>query len=195
MGMGTVWRHLPNLVSVLRIVLVVPIGWMMLERRYDTALWLVLAAGLSDAFDGWLARRFGWRSRLGAFLDPAADKVLLLTGFVVLALMDRLPWWLALIVVGRDAVIVGGALAYRLLIGPFLAQPRRLAKYCTLVQILCILLVLLQSSGFANIHVQAAQWLTAVLTVASGVDYVLHWAARARHTGRSAATPDKERMA
>jgi cardiolipin synthase (CMP-forming) len=184
----TPWRHLPNLISLLRIALVVPVAWMMTEQRYGTALWLALVAGLSDALDGWMARHFGWRSRLGAFLDPAADKLLLMTSYLVLAIMHRLPWWLAALVLGRDLVILGGALAYRLLIGPFTAQPRRLAKYCTMVQILCILLELVRSSAFPSLRVDAVQWLVAVLTVASGLDYVLHWSARARRVGRAGHT-------
>ena len=181
----TPWRHLPNLISLLRIALVVPVAWMMTEHRYGMALWLALVAGLSDALDGWMARHFGWRSRLGAFLDPAADKLLLMTSYLVLALMHRLPWWLAALVLGRDLVILGGALAYRLLIGPFTAQPRRLAKICTMVQILCILLELVRSSIFPALHVEAVQWLVAVLTLASGLDYVVHWSARARRVGRA----------
>ena len=184
-GARSPWRHLPNLISLLRIGLVFPVAWMMTEQRYGTALWLALVAGLSDALDGWMARQFGWRSRLGAFLDPAADKLLLMTSYLVLAIMARLPWWLALIVLGRDLVILGGALAYRLLIGPFTAQPRRLAKLCTLVQIVCILLELLRSSALPGLHVEAVQWLVAVLTLASGLDYVVHWAARARRVGRA----------
>ncbi len=194
-GARTVWRHLPNVISMLRIALVVPVAWMMTEHRYGVALWLALIAGLSDALDGWLARQFGWRSRLGAFLDPAADKLLLMTSYLVLAIMHRLPWWLALLVLGRDLVILGGALGYRLLIGPFTAQPRRLAKMCTLVQILCILLELMRSSVLPGLHVEAVQWLVAVLTLASGLDYVLHWAARARRVGRAGQNMDKEHIA
>ena len=194
-GARSIWRHLPNMISMLRIALVVPVAWMMTEHRYGTALWLALIAGLSDALDGWMARQFGWRSRLGAFLDPAADKLLLMTSYLVLAIMHRLPWWLALLVLGRDLVILGGALGYRLLIGPFTAQPRRLAKMCTLVQILCILLELLRSSVFPDLHVEAVQWLVAVLTLASGIDYVLHWAARARRIGRGGQNKDMERTA
>jgi cardiolipin synthase len=181
----TPWRHLPNLISLLRIALVVPVAWMILQHRYDTALWLALIAGLSDALDGWLARRFGWRSRLGAFLDPAADKLLLMTSYLVLAFMLVVPWWLTALVLGRDAVILGGALAYRIWVGPFTAQPRRLAKFCTLVQILYVLALLLRSSGFSDLHISALQWLVVVLTVASGLDYVWHWSARTRRQWNS----------
>jgi cardiolipin synthase (CMP-forming) len=191
----TIWRHLPNLISIMRIALVLPVAWMMTEHRYGTALWLALVAGLSDALDGWMARHFGWRSRLGAFLDPAADKLLLMTSYLVLAIMARLPWWLAILVLGRDLVILGGALAYRVLIGPFVAQPRRLAKMCTMVQILCILLELLRSSVFPDLHVAAVQWLVAVLTIASGLDCVVHWSMRARRVGRGKGATDEERVA
>lgn len=187
----TVWRHLPNLISVARIALVLPVAVLMIRAQYGTALWVALAAGLSDALDGWLARRFGWRSRLGAFLDPVADKLLLMTSYLVLAVLGALPLWIALLVLGRDLVILGGALGYRLWVGPFKARPRRLAKFSTLVQILFVLLVLLRKSAFAALQVQPLLWLVAVLTVASGVDYVLHWLARARrqwNAARSLAT-------
>ncbi|GAB3027070.1 MULTISPECIES: CDP-alcohol phosphatidyltransferase family protein [Oleiagrimonas] len=188
----TIWRHLPNLISLLRIALVVPVAWLMLEHRYGSALWLALVAGLSDALDGWMARHFGWRSRLGAFLDPAADKLLLMTSYLVLALMAKLPWWLALLVLGRDLVILGGALGYRLLIGPFTAQPSRIAKFCTMLQIVYVLLVLLRSSALPSLHLQPMQWLVALLTVASGLDYVLRWAVRARREGRAGRRHSKE---
>ncbi|MDA3914048.1 CDP-alcohol phosphatidyltransferase family protein [Oleiagrimonas sp.] len=179
-GKETAWRHLPNFISLVRIALVLPVAVLITREHYSMALWLALAAGLSDAFDGWLARHFGWRSRLGALLDPAADKLLLMTCYLVLALMQVLPLWLALLVLGRDLVILGGALGYRLWIGPFKAQPRRLAKLSTMLQILFVLLVLLRNSAFASMQVQPLGWLVAVLTVASGVDYVIHWLARAR---------------
>lgn len=191
-GARSHWRHLPNLISLMRIALVLPVAWAMTGERYGLALWLALVAGLSDAVDGWLARAFGWRSRLGALLDPAADKLLLITSYLVLAVMGRLPWWLALIVLGRDLVILGGALAYRLLIGPFKTHPRPLAKLCTMVQIVCILLELLRSSALPGLHVEAVQWLVAALTLASGLDYVVHWAARARREARTGQSEDKE---
>lgn len=179
------WRHLPNLITVLRIVLVCPLFWLICEGRHGAALVVALVAGISDALDGFIAKRYGWQSRLGGMLDPIADKLLLVASFVALVLIGSLPLWLLLIVIGRDVVIVCGAIAYHYLIGTFAAAPSRLSKLTTLVQILCVLMELLRLSfmpdlaGRDVIHVA-----TAALTVLSGLHYVLAWSARARQTLR-----------
>lgn len=178
---ATPWRHLPNAISVVRVVLVVPLTAAILARRFDAALWLALVAALSDAFDGWLARRFSWRSRLGGMLDPAADKLLLVACYLALTHMGELPLWLALVVLGRDLVIVAGAAAYRWLVGPFKANPTRLSKYCTLVQILYVLAVLLGELAQPQLWLEPLAALVAVLTIASGIDYMFSWSRRARH--------------
>ena len=116
-------RHLPNLISFLRIALVAPLIVLLLDADFEAALWIALAAGVSDALDGFLARHFGWRSRLGSLLDPAADKLLLVAAYLCLAQIGQVAWALALLVLARDAVIVLGALAYHHVVGKFDAQP------------------------------------------------------------------------
>src|SRR5688572_24109147 len=111
-------RHIPNLLTLLRMLLTVPLAWLLRDGRFDTALIVALVAGFTDALDGFLAKRFSWQSRLGGLIDPVADKLLLVACFVGLAQVDALPWWLAAVVIGRDAVIVSGAVAYHNLIGP-----------------------------------------------------------------------------
>ena len=91
-------RHLPNLLTLLRLLLTLPIAWLLLSERFAAALWLFAVAGASDALDGFLARRFGWVSRVGSVLDPLADKLLLVTSYVCLGLSQVLPWWLTLLV-------------------------------------------------------------------------------------------------
>jgi cardiolipin synthase len=174
------WRYLPNAISLVRIALVLPVGLAIATRRFDTALWLAVVAGVSDALDGWLARRFNWRSRLGGMLDPLADKLLLLTCFLVLLHVGSVPLALVALVVGRDLVIVAGALAWRWLIGPFQADPSWLSKCCTMVQILYVLAVLLSLAGMPGLMLAPLAWLVAVMTAASGLDYVLRWSLRAR---------------
>ncbi len=105
-------RHLPNLLTCLRLALVLPVAWLLLRQQYPQALWLFLLAGLSDALDGLLARRFGWTSRLGAWLDPIADKLLLVISYVCLTLNGLVPVWLTAVLLLRDLVIVGGAGAF-----------------------------------------------------------------------------------
>jgi cardiolipin synthase (CMP-forming) len=99
-------RHLPNLITLLRMVLVVPLCWLISNGRYDGALLVAALAGFSDALDGYLAKRCGWQSWIGGMLDPVADKLLLTAAFVWLALVGGIAAWLALLVVGRDLVTI-----------------------------------------------------------------------------------------
>ncbi|HMM67197.1 MAG TPA: CDP-alcohol phosphatidyltransferase family protein [Dokdonella sp.] len=174
------WRHLPNLITGFRIVLVWPVFWLISTGRFGSALLLAALAGISDAVDGYLAKHYGWESRLGGLLDPLADKLLLLAGFLALTLIGSVPAWLLSIVIGRDVLIVCGAVAYHNLIGPFDAQPSRLSKLTTLVQILFVLAELLRLAWVPELPGELALlWLTAALTVLSGLHYVLVWSLRA----------------
>jgi cardiolipin synthase len=179
------WRHLPNLISALRLLLVLPAFWLIGEREYAQALVIVAIAGASDALDGYLAKRFGWQSRLGGLLDPLADKMLLLAGFLGLAMTGALPAWLFVLVIGRDLLIVCGAVAYHNLVGPFDAEPTRLSKLTTVVQIACVIGELLRLAWLPELPGRLALLVaTAVLTVASGLHYVVVWSARARRAVR-----------
>jgi cardiolipin synthase len=175
-------RHLPNLITVLRMLLIVPVCWLIATERYEGALVLAAIAGLSDAVDGFLAKRYGWQTWLGGILDPIADKLLLMAAFLSLAFAADLPLWLAALVIGRDLVIVGGATAYYYLIGRFDAEPSLLSKLTTVVQILFVLGELLRLSGLLAVSDSvrtACIAITAALTVASGVHYVVVWSTRA----------------
>jgi cardiolipin synthase len=175
-------RHLPNLITALRILLIVPLCWLIDTAHYEGALVIAAIAGLSDAVDGFIAKRYGWQSWLGGILDPIADKLLLMAAFLWLALAGNVPVWLAALVIGRDLVIVSGAVAYFYLIGRFDAEPSRLSKLTTVVQIVFVLGELLRLSHLIEIPDAvriAAIAITALLTLASGVHYVLVWSARA----------------
>ncbi|MCW8839927.1 MAG: CDP-alcohol phosphatidyltransferase family protein, partial [Gammaproteobacteria bacterium] len=128
-------RHIPNLISVLRIMLVVPIMVLLARGEYLLVLMLFVVAGLSDSLDGYLARRFDWRSQLGALLDPLGDKFLLVGVYLVLGWNGLLPGWLVGLVILRDVVIVSGALAYRRLCGELTMEPTLISKANTLLQI------------------------------------------------------------
>jgi cardiolipin synthase (CMP-forming) len=180
------WRHLPNAISALRVVLVLPIGWLLLHRNWSSALMLVAVAGVSDGLDGFLARHYGWQSRLGGMLDAIADKLLLVCCFVILAWLGEVPVWLAIIVCGRDLVIGSGALLWRLLIGRIDPQPSLLSKACTLMQILYLLSVLLALIGWPAPVSAPLAWVVAALCVVSGLDYVIRWSRRAWQVGREA---------
>jgi cardiolipin synthase len=177
-------RHLPNVITALRIALVVPLCHLIMTGRYEGALLVTAIAGLSDALDGFLAKRFGWTSWIGGMLDPIADKLMLMAAFVSLALAGELPMWLAALVVGRDLAIVAGAVAYHNLVGRFDASPSRLSKLTTVVQIVFVLVELLRLSHWIDLSAPIHQAMiggVALLTLASGVHYIVVWSARARH--------------
>ena len=184
--LATPFRHLPNLVTVVRFVLVAPAGWLLWHSAVTEALVLIAIAGLSDAVDGLLARRFNWRTRFGAIADPAADKLLSLVVFVVLAMQGHVPWWLLGIVVGRDLVIVCGAFAYRQVLGNFDVEPTLLSKVHTGLLVAMLLFVLVGLADFGLVATIAAVIvdpagfvLVGVSGVASGVHYVVVWSRRA----------------
>lgn len=178
--------HLPNAISILRILLVLPIVLALLAGDYLLALLLICFAGASDGLDGLLARRFDWRSRLGGILDPLADKLMVTALFLTLAWLGLSPVWLTAVVILRDAVIVAGALAYNSLVGEVQPEPTGLSKANTILQLIYVLgVVSRQALGWP-----AAAWLLPLgaavffACVVSGLDYVLTWGARARAAQR-----------
>lgn len=185
-------KNLPNIISVARIVLVIPAAWLLWKALYVEALVLMTVAGASDAVDGWLARRLDAVSRFGSALDPVADKLLVAVMFVVFAVQGHLPVWLAVIVLGRDLLIVSGASAYRLLFGHIEFAPSYLSKANTALQIGVALLLLLSLCGFGVLSAVAGLvvepwgfYVLAALGVASGADYVITWSLRAWREARS----------
>ena len=175
-------RWLPNAISVFRIVLVVPVVVFILDGRFGEALTVYFVAGISDGVDGFLARRFNWHTRLGALLDPIADKLLVACSYLTLAWVSQIPTWLAVVVVLRDVVILGGATAYNFLIAPVQGEPTRISKLNTILEILFVTAVLAR----AALDWPAAEIVMVlgagvfVTVVISGADYVVAWSQRAR---------------
>lgn len=180
-------RWLPNAISLLRIVLIAPILYFIVENRHDLALILFFVAGFSDGLDGYLAKTFGWHTRLGALLDPVADKLLVAGCFITLAVTGLIPVWLAIVVVFRDVVIVGGATAYHFLIKPVEGEPSTVSKLNTLLELFLVLFLLSRAVyGWPdNITIVVLGAGVFVTVVVSGVDYVLSWSKRARHRGET----------
>jgi cardiolipin synthase len=173
---------LPNAISIMRIALIGPILYSLLNGQFAWALALFFVAGFSDGVDGYLAVRFNWTTRLGGLLDPAADKMLITGMFVALAWTGHIPVWLASIVILRDVVIVAGALAYNYLVKPVPGEPSRISKLNTALQMLYILFVV-SEAGFGWPDKIALTVLGAsifVTVVISGVDYIWSWSRRAR---------------
>ena len=132
-------------------------------------------AALSDALDGFLARRYGWQSRLGAMLDPLADKVLLVSAFLSLTFIKALPLWLTLLVVGRDILIIAGTFVYHWVAGSIQFKPSRLGKLCTLLQLSLIMTALVSAALSYTKPVLILQPLVALFTIGSGLQYVVEW--------------------
>lgn len=166
-------RQLPNFISSLRILLVVPIAVALAHHRLIATLWLFGVAAASDAVDGFLAKRFGWQTDLGGILDPLADKLMLATVFIVLTLLGSVPLWLTVTVIARDGIIVLGAISYRVLLGPVKARPSKVSKLNTLCQILFILAVIgSQQFAWPGIYALTLGALVFVTVAVSGIDYV-----------------------
>jgi len=174
-------RHIPNIISAIRILLVVPIALALAEQRLALSILLFALAAASDAADGFLARRFGWQSELGAVLDPIADKLLLATAFVTLSFLKLVPLWLMAAAVARDVIIVFGAAAYRMVIGHLTAHPSLISKVNTLCQASFILAVVSRAK-FSMPPEWWVTWLGALTfatVIVSGIDYVLVYGKRA----------------
>lgn len=175
------WRWIPNALTFLRVLLIIPFAISLYNEQYRSALLVFLIAAASDGFDGYLARHFDWKSRLGAIADPLADKALLITSYLMLTLTGVLPLWLFLLVIGRDLVIVSGGLAYHHFIGRFDMQPSMLGKLNTLVQILVVLAIVIYLAGYPMQPwvIPGGIWLVAATALASGLHYILVWTRRA----------------
>jgi len=169
--------NIPNFICLVRIVLVVPITLLLVRDQYTIALVLIVIAGLSDGLDGYLARHFGWTSRIGGLLDPLADKLLFVTVFAALTWNGLVPVWLFAVVIGRDVIIVSGALAYEYLIGPVEPAPSKVGKLNTVMALLYLFFLMTwQIFGWppeVTLTVTGAG--VFVVSLVSGLDYVLTW--------------------
>lgn len=185
MNTNSLVRQVPNTLTTLRLLLAIPLCWLILQREFESVLWVGLAAGLSDGVDGWLARRLDAASRYGAIVDPLADKLMLSGAYPAMAAVGLLPWWLALIVIGRDIVIVLGALAYHALYGRYSMSPSVLGKFSTFLQIVFAISLLLQQvfPVFPQAVLSAALYLVAAVSIASGAHYVWVWGLKAVRQG------------
>ena len=183
---AVIWRHLPNILSVLRILMAPPAVLALTTGRYSAALLLILAAGVTDVLDGYLARRFQWTSWLGSVLDPLADKSLVLGAYIALAWLEFVPVWIAVLVVGRDAIIVTGASAYGYLFGSYEMTPMALSKANSGLQVLFAAVVVARLAEFpvSDALVQTLLWAVALMTVGSGLQYVWVWGNKAMAQAR-----------
>ncbi|HTM12079.1 MAG TPA: CDP-alcohol phosphatidyltransferase family protein [Bryobacteraceae bacterium] len=165
-------KHLPNLLTAARLALAPYLFLLMFRHRYSTIIPLFILIGITDVVDGFLARRYGASSSLGAYLDPVADKVLLSGTFLVLALTGAIEWWLAAVVLGRDLMILAAAGVLYIATARRNFPPSPWGKISTLVQIVFLCFQIGYLAGIAVAPaVTALKWLTVALAVASLADY------------------------
>lgn len=167
----------PNVITVFRFLLVPAVIYWLLAGQQAMAFAGFVAAGVSDGIDGFIARHFNQRSKLGAYLDPMADKLLLVSVFVVLGMMGGLPLWLVIAVVSRDALIVFAVILSSVMAQPVEMRPLMVSKANTVAQIVLAAVALGQPAFGVDLGyvLPALIWLTGLLTVASGAAYLVGW--------------------
>ncbi len=173
-------RHIPNLICLLRLALVWPVAAALASGEFLLALALFMLAAISDGLDGYLAKRFNWTSELGKFLDPLADKLLLMTVFIEAAWLGLVPWWITAAAVARDVLIGLGALVFRLWFGPLHGRPTRISKINTGAQLLYLMGVMFGAAeGFPPHEIlDALAVLTLATIVLSGYHYMVTFTRR-----------------
>jgi cardiolipin synthase len=174
-------RFIPNALCILRMLLVMPVAWLLLQQEFWLTLWLFAFAAFTDGLDGFLAKRCGWTSQLGKIPDPLADKILLVGVFMTLAIIGLVPVWLALVAIARDVIISAGAITYNALYGDPGGRPTWISKLNTLCQV-AYLLTIVGSQALQQVPDTALTVLGAlvfVTTVVSGLDYVITYARKA----------------
>ena len=168
---------IPNLVTLARLFSVPLVIWLLTANQVAAAFWVFVAAGLSDAVDGFIAKRFGQSSRLGGYLDPVADKALLVSVYVALAIQGLIPNWITILVVSRDLLIVGGLVLSMAISLTISMRPFLISKVNTAVQIGGAALALAHSGYELELgsYQELVYYAIAATTIASGVVYVIHW--------------------
>lgn len=171
-------KHIPNALSLFRLMLIAPFLITLYYQEYRCALYIFILAGITDGLDGWLARRFHWQSFLGSFIDPLADKLLVASSFISLALIGVLPWWLVILVFLRDFSISLGVVVWYWFIQKKLDfVPSFLSKLNTTFQLFLVVLCLFQLAyfSFPPYFINAIIGLTALTTAITYIDYLITW--------------------
>ncbi len=163
---------LANWLTVLRILLIPAFVTLLVYRRPGMALAVFCLASLTDLLDGYIARRRGSQSRLGAFLDPTADKLLLTASYLTLTYLRALPFWISAVVISRDVILVFGAVLIHIAGGRIYPSPTWAGKLSTFFQILTVLLAMLRPYTGGSVGLKISLWVTAAFTVFSGIQYI-----------------------
>lgn len=169
--------NIPNTLTFGRIVSVPLLIWLIIGHNFFAAFLVFMLAGISDAADGYLAKRYNWHTELGSYLDPIADKALLVSIYVALGVAGHLPVWLVIAVVSRDVLIVGAVVLAWMMSRPVKVKPLVVSKINTFAQIALAGLVLaklglgLGLDGLVNVLI----WVTGTLTILSAIAYFWGW--------------------
>lgn len=170
---------LPNLISLARLFAVPLMVWLIVAGEMTVAFWVFVAAGISDAVDGFIAKRFDAITTFGSYIDPLADKALLVSCFVALGIEGQIANWLVILVVFRDVVIIGGAILAVPLGRPVIMRPLFISKLNTTTQIILVALVLAEIG--VGVHeaklIVLMQYIVAATTLASGIGYAYRYVA------------------
>lgn len=182
---GLKLKDLPNIISFMRLLAVMPVVLLLLEGEFGWSLLIFGMAGLSDGLDGFLAKQFHWQSRLGGILDPLADKTLLVASFLVLGALKLLPIWLVVAAIGRDLIIVGGATLYHFQVEEIRAAPTWASKINTLLQIALVVAVIANAGPLPlpPALIEFLTWTCLATILVSGLHYVWVWARKAKALG------------
>ncbi|BCA96945.1 phosphatidylglycerophosphate synthase [Legionella antarctica] len=175
-------KHIPNALTLIRLGLIVPFLMFLYHHEYVYAFYLFIIAGFTDGLDGWLARYFHWQSTFGSFVDPMADKLLVASSFISLALIGSLPWWLVILVFLRDLSISIGVLVWYWCIQRKLDfVPTLLSKLNTTFQLVLVTLCLFELAyfQFPQYIVNVLIYLTAFTTATTYIDYFWTWGRKA----------------
>jgi len=172
--------NVPNMLTLARIIMTPVIVYMVLSGQAWLALALMVVAGITDMLDGAIARYFNLRTTVVAYLDPLADKILLISLFVTLFIVEQVPLFVFLAIIFRDLIIVLGAVTYEIVTHRLTMQPSFISKATTFIQIVYVALLLLNMAIIIpTILLQTAMWLTFLLTCASGLHYLISWTNKA----------------
>ncbi len=177
---STVLAQIPNILTLSRIAAAPLLILLLRDENYELALILFILAGITDGLDGWIAKRFNFTSELGARLDPLADKTIIICAYIMLTILGELPFWLVTLVIFRDLIIVGGYLVLTSLDGHIEMQPTMTSKLNTVVQITLVIAVLFENTTWLTLPSVSILliYTVAILTIASGAQYVWVWAIR-----------------
>jgi len=180
--------NLPNLISLGRLLSVPVVVYLILQAHFTAAFWLFVAAGLSDAADGFIAKKWGLTSALGAYLDPIADKVLLVAVYLALGRDAYVPSWIVILVVSRDLIIIGGVVLSHITVQPVRMQPLMISKINTAAQISLVAIILAELGLAAPLGVSSdlLVYLVGATTILSGGAYIFSWG-RASESAASSA--------